>query len=187
MSVTHESFVQWLGKIQAETADQIANVREVGMNAPDTIYVGREMRTTGPYGPEIKGGTWGNPYREVRFGRFGAIRKYVAYIQRMSEQDRLAFLAPIKIALEDGKKLTCWCAPNACHAHVLAAYANRLVLTPEQVALTKWNQMNPHEIALATQAELTDVQGDAVPEIVPAAPVTAPTNAPVTPAFASAS
>lgn len=134
MSVSHEQFTSWLQDIVAERADQVVNVRRVGIRHPNILYVGRAMHS-GPF----ESGTWGNPYNEFEHGRDGAIYRYVARLHRMTEFERIAFLRPIYDALQAGKKLACWCAPEPCHAHVLAAWADRYAEAqyyPNAVTLT---------------------------------------------------
>lgn len=128
MSVSDTDFYRWLGRVQHDNADLVLNVREVGIEAPDTLYVGRRVRQA-PHLPD----TWGNPYPEWKHGRLKCIKLYAAYVARMPENERLAFLLPIREALDSGKKLLCWCAPDACHAHVLAGWAKALKVAPKPV------------------------------------------------------
>jgi hypothetical protein len=62
-------------------------------------------------------GTWGNPYRVGRDGtRKDVIAQYRAYV--LSRPDLLVRLPELR-----GKRLRCWCKPQACHADVLAELA----------------------------------------------------------------
>lgn len=74
---------------------------------PDgAVYVGRPTK-------------WGNPFVMGRDGnRAAVIVKYVDYL--MTKPD-LIEAARKELA---GKDLVCWCAPQACHAEVLAMIAN---------------------------------------------------------------
>lgn len=82
---------------------RVVNVR----NEPHDVYVGRPSE-------------WGNPYSEGRDGgRAEVIAKYDAYLE--GRPDLLAKLRSLR-----GKRLGCWCWPQACHADVLARRANAL-------------------------------------------------------------
>jgi hypothetical protein len=81
--------------------------------APFDVYVGRPSK-------------WGNPYSHLsghtraRFRtetREEAIAKYEEWLDQQPEL--LAALPELR-----GKILSCWCAPQACHAEVLARRAN---------------------------------------------------------------
>ena len=75
--------------------------------SPYDVYIGRPSK-------------WGNPFAIGRDGdRATVIRKYQ---QWLSQQPNL--LAALKTELQ-GKVLGCWCAPQACHGHVLAELADR--------------------------------------------------------------
>jgi hypothetical protein len=87
---------------------QVHNKR-AGKTPAHTVYVGRPTK-------------WGNPFSVERYGRAEAIEQYKRWVikpaparlrQEMREQLR-------------GKDLECWCAPEACHAHVIAFIANTL-------------------------------------------------------------
>lgn len=69
------------------------------------VYVGRPSK-------------WGNPYKiSNNISREEAIRLYRKHINNSPEL--LAALPELK-----GKRLGCFCAPNACHADILAELAN---------------------------------------------------------------
>jgi hypothetical protein len=73
---------------------------------PNAVYVGRPTQ-------------WGNPYVIGKDGnRDTVIAKYRGWLLRNPEL--LAQLPTLR-----GKKLACWCAPQACHADVLAELANK--------------------------------------------------------------
>lgn len=68
---------------------------------------------------------WGNPFtfRPSKFAdtimvatREEAIERYEAWL--LEQPDLLAALPEL-----EGKTLGCWCAPKACHGHVLLDYA----------------------------------------------------------------
>lgn len=69
------------------------------------VYIGRPSK-------------WGNPFLLGNDGdRIEVMRKYNEWIVKQPEL--LADLHELK-----GKTLACWCAPQACHGHVLARLAN---------------------------------------------------------------
>ena len=70
------------------------------------VYVGRPTK-------------WGNPFEMGKHGtREEVVAKYKAWITNQPEL--MAALHELK-----GKDLICWCAPEACHADVLLALANK--------------------------------------------------------------
>jgi hypothetical protein len=72
---------------------------------PFDIYIGR-------------GSKWGNPFKIGPDGsREEVIVKYCDYIAK--RPDLLAAVHELK-----GKTIACWCAPKACHGHVLAELAD---------------------------------------------------------------
>ena len=81
-------------------------LRRGGIGVPrDAIYVGRPTK-------------WGNPYVIGRDGtRKAVIQKYRLWLE--GNEDLLAALPELR-----GKTLTCWCAPQACHADILLEKAN---------------------------------------------------------------
>ena len=72
-----------------------------------------------PYDEYIgRGSKWGNPFKIGPDGtREDVIAKYCDYIA--VQPDLLAAVHTLK-----GKRLGCWCAPRACHGHVLAEFAD---------------------------------------------------------------
>lgn len=81
--------------------------------APYDVYIGRPN-------PRIKGdGAWGNPFKLDRDGdRDTVIARYREWLIGQP-----ALVARARAELR-GKVLACWCAPLACHGHVLAEVAN---------------------------------------------------------------
>ena len=70
------------------------------------VYVGRPTK-------------WGNPFEMGKHGnREEVVAKYKAWI--INQPELMASLSELK-----GKDLVCWCAPEACHADVLLALANK--------------------------------------------------------------
>jgi hypothetical protein len=73
--------------------------------APYDVYIGR-------------GSKWGNPFKIGQHGtREEVIAKFCDYIA--TRPDLLAAVGELK-----GKTLGCFCAPLACHDHVLAELAD---------------------------------------------------------------
>jgi hypothetical protein len=83
--------------------------------APFDVYIGRP-------------GEWGNPFSHLPISsaqfrclsREEAVARYEAWLLAQPE-----LVAKAKAELS-GKVLGCWCAPNACHGHVLARVANEV-------------------------------------------------------------
>lgn len=72
--------------------------------APYDVYIGRPSK-------------WGNPFVIGRDGtRADVIRKYEKWLN--TQPQLMNSLHELK-----GKTLGCWCAPQACHGHVLARLA----------------------------------------------------------------
>jgi hypothetical protein len=75
----------------------------------DVIYVGHRAHRQ-------PGSPWGNRFSVRRYGRDKAIALYRAWLAKKLAVNP-AFLEPLR-----GKRLACWCAPDACHADVLAEF-----------------------------------------------------------------
>lgn len=73
-----------------------------------------------PYDVRIDRQTeWGNPFVMGKHGnRAEVIAKYREWL--LTQPDLLAKIKSLK-----GKKLGCWCSPDACHGDVLAELANK--------------------------------------------------------------
>ena len=99
---------------RAETAiDSPTTV--VHVNDPDGFdeYIGRPMPRH-----RLKASVFANPYVIGRDGdRDAVIARYREYLRQCPE------LVEKAKALR-GKRLGCWCAPNACHGDILAAIAD---------------------------------------------------------------
>ncbi|MFF2053745.1 DUF4326 domain-containing protein [Leifsonia sp. NPDC058194] len=66
-----------------------------------------------------RGSIWGNPFVIGRDGdRAEVIRKYEAYLA--SRPELIARLPELR-----GKRIGCFCAPQACHGDVLKCWAER--------------------------------------------------------------
>lgn len=97
---------------------------------PDAIYIGREHAGRGR-GPSFKRSRWANPWSVNDFGRDAAVALYARWIT--GDIEATAMLPPgnwrrpsadeIRREL-GGRVLACWCEPDACHGHVLAAIAD---------------------------------------------------------------
>ncbi|MCW3782998.1 DUF4326 domain-containing protein [Defluviimonas salinarum] len=80
---------------------QVLNAHVVGKSAPNAVYVGRPS-------------PFGNPFSIGKDGtREEVIAKYVAWLHQNPD-----FVARARRELK-GRDLICWCAPRACHGHIL--------------------------------------------------------------------
>ena len=75
---------------------------------PDDVYIGRPSE-------------WGNPFAmRQESDRANVLLRYRVYL---TEAVRSGDIAYADLAALHGKTLVCWCAPKACHGHVLAMAA----------------------------------------------------------------
>ncbi|MCT9143074.1 DUF4326 domain-containing protein [Streptomyces violarus] len=92
-------------------------------NAPaDVVYVGRRWTLGGwdlPRHPLHNPFAYDTPTRKRDGTRAEVMAKYRAYL--LERPDLLALVPELR-----GKALACWCAPQPCHAEVLADLAERL-------------------------------------------------------------
>ena len=80
------------------------------------VYIGRRM-TMG--GWNLPASPWANPFTARECGsRAGAARRYEEWLKN-ERPDLLARLPELR-----GKRLGCWCKPDACHGDVLARLAD---------------------------------------------------------------
>jgi hypothetical protein len=83
------------------TRPAVLNARVVGKSRAGAVYIGR---------PSV----WGNPFS---IGKDGTREEVIAdYIDWLHENPD--FVARVRRELA-GKDLICWCAPEACHGHIL--------------------------------------------------------------------
>ena len=85
---------------------RVFNKRTDGALIPDgAVYVGRPSK-------------WGNPFPVKLHGRHAAVALYREWLKTAAEA------GPLRAAIRHGelheRDLVCWCAPEECHAHVLA-------------------------------------------------------------------
>lgn len=81
----------------------------------DVVYVGRPMVRGGW---NLAGSPLANPFRPGRDGsRDEVIERYRLYL--LGRPDLLKLLADLR-----GRRLGCWCAPEPCHAQVIAELAD---------------------------------------------------------------
>lgn len=85
----------------------VVNKYKVNMNDPDIVYIGR-------------GSVWGNPY-PMKDPKDKDERIYVieAYRQWLWNQIRLRRVTKEMLLELDGKRLACYCSPQACHGDIL--------------------------------------------------------------------
>ena len=88
--------------------EEVVNIRD---NDAYDVYIGRRLG-------DLKGSIWANPFKVSQYGRGNTIDKYKAYLK---QQPKLLEQLP-KLS---GKRLGCWCKPEACHGDVLALYAHK--------------------------------------------------------------
>lgn len=89
----------------------VVNKYKVNMNDPDIIYIGR-------------GSIWGNPYSHKTGTkaehkvdtREEAVEAYKQYLWKQLTSG--VFTKEMILSL-DGKRLACYCAPQACHGDIL--------------------------------------------------------------------
>lgn len=94
---------------------------------PDAVYIGREHAGRGR-GPSFRRSRWANPWSVTDYGRDTAVALYARWIT--GDPEAAAKLPPgnwhrptadeIRRELR-GRVLACWCHPQSCHGHVLAA------------------------------------------------------------------
>lgn len=84
------------------------------LKVPDHVYIGRANRFVG-----VPESIWHNPFHISKYGREGCIKKFEEYL--MASPELLARVGELR-----GKVLGCWCAPLACHGHVLARLAEAI-------------------------------------------------------------
>jgi hypothetical protein len=88
----------------------------------DLVYVGRRWTMGGwdlPKHPPCNPFSYDTPARRRDGTRAEVMAKYRAYL--LERPDLLALLPGLR-----GKALACWCAPERCHAEVLAELAEEL-------------------------------------------------------------
>lgn len=83
---------------------------------PSNVYIGRNMSF---YVKGAKASKWANPFDVKKFGRERCIEKYKDYL--LSNRSLLNSIMELK-----GKKLGCWCKPEACHGDVLVEVLKQL-------------------------------------------------------------
>ncbi len=105
-------------RIRSETrrlAVPETTVIHVNEMQPGDVYIGRALPRRGLF----KSSPFANPFRIGRDGnRAEVIEKYRTWLLG---QPILVSTIP---ELLQGRRLACWCAPEACHGHVLAQLAD---------------------------------------------------------------
>ena len=93
---------------------EVINIRNCPSFNPETnpndVYIGRWSSSKHGLFLESK---WANPFKEGRDGtREEVISKYRKHL--LNRPDLMAALPELV-----GKRLGCWCIPNACHGNIL--------------------------------------------------------------------
>lgn len=93
----------------------LINLSNTGFNAKTDVYIGRASPRK-----SLEHSIWANPFRIGRDGdREEVIEKYRNWI--VDQPGLLAQLSDLK-----GKRLACWCYPDACHGQVLVELMKEL-------------------------------------------------------------
>lgn len=124
---------------------RVIHARDLGQH-PDAIYIGREHAGRGR-GPSFKRSPWANPWSVCEHGRESAVALFARWVA--GDPEVAAMLPPgnwhrptadeIRRELR-GRVLACWCDPQPCHGHVLAAIADETPggeVPPESVTATR--------------------------------------------------
>lgn len=102
----------------AENPTTVVNVTDP--KAVFDVYIGRAVPARG----FREASPWANPFKiEREADRAAAVAKYEKWLD--TQPELLAMLPDLK-----GKRLGCWCAPKACHGHILARRADGLPSRP---------------------------------------------------------
>ena len=83
---------------------------------PHQVYIGRPSK-------------WGNPFRLRHEGE--RLRVIALYRTDLVHRLRTGRVTRAELAELDGRPLVCWCAPLACHGHVLRAAAAWAATQPD--------------------------------------------------------
>lgn len=96
------------------TRTTVVHIKRVNLADPDVVYIGRAMPRQ-----RLAGSIWANPFRiGETVSRGEAIAKY--RYRLLNSPHLLERLHELR-----GKRLACWCVPEACHGQVLAEMADR--------------------------------------------------------------
>lgn len=91
---------------------------------PRQVYIGRPSK-------------WGNAFRLTPGGN--RIRVIALYRMDLVRRLRSGRVTRAELAALDGRPLVCWCAPLACHGHVLLAAAAWAATQPDVgLEAAKW-------------------------------------------------
>lgn len=95
-------------------AYELTRVVHVNDRGGFDVYIGRAVRRRG-----FEGSKWGNPFPLAMGTREQVIEAFRQHL--LASPDLLAALPELR-----GKRLGCWCKPQACHGDVLAEMADAL-------------------------------------------------------------
>ena len=110
----------------------VCNVNDLPEDKTDIVYVGRPLAVHPVPNIVTENIDWGNPFR-MNDQNDELERRRVIDCYKMYLLSRTDLIKQARIQL-CGRRLACWCAPQSCHAHVLAAFANSF---SEKVFMTK--------------------------------------------------
>lgn len=108
---------------------RLKEIKKMGYNSfqewvddPDNVYIGRiNQHVAGTFNSK-----WRNRYSVKKYGRDKCIEMYEDSF-RYGELAQLQHFLPELV----GKRLGCWCAPEACHGHVLLHMIHEMGLEKE--------------------------------------------------------
>jgi hypothetical protein len=95
----------------------VIHVHDADLSDPDVVYIGRAVPRRG-----MRRSPWANPFTVQDWTRAGSVFLYlltVLFGPTPSAQWIREHIPELR-----GKRLACWCAPQLCHGHVLAALAD---------------------------------------------------------------
>lgn len=91
----------------------VLNIKDVGFNYPNSVYVGRKKNTIFHFG---------NPFLAETYGRELAVLYFLQWLEGENfldvETDRRKWILENLHSLKN-KNLLCFCSPESCHADIL--------------------------------------------------------------------
>lgn len=106
----------WVERLVAYQ-DDVIDMRSSGLSRDRILYIGR---------PTV----WGNKFLiTTEKDRLRVTERFLQHVMSMlreDDPDLEEWLLPVAIALANGKKLGCYCAPRLCHGMVLSGVVRNL-------------------------------------------------------------